>query len=335
MKDDLSSFASLTGEVIRQAEELVRPHVAPTPQIRWPLIEQLTGKSRAVWIKHDNHLPTGAFKVRGGLCYLHWLRRSRPDAASVLAATRGNHGQSVAFAAAVHGLPCRIVVPRGNSPAKNAAMRAYGAELIEEGEDFQAALDHASRLADEDRTTHFVPSFDWRLASGTAIAGWEFFQAVPDLDTLYVPIGLGSGICGAAAARRALGLRKSLRLAGVVAANAPAYARSFLAGKPMPSEEVPLTVADGVACRVPNVQALEVILKEVDRIVEVTEEEIRQAMRLHYDGTHQVAEGAAALPLAALLKDLSNGRADIGQRIGLMQTGGNLDSRALADILAG
>ena len=333
MATPLQGFDDLTSEVIRDAERIIRPHLSATPQIRWPLLESACGNHLAIWTKHENHLPTGAFKIRGGLCYLDWLSRNHPDVTTVVAATRGNHGQSIAFAARVCGLGCRIVVPRGNSPEKNAAMKAYGAELIEHGTDFQAALEFAEGLVNDTPHSHFVPSFDWRLVSGIATAGWEFLQAVPDLDTLYVPIGLGSGICGAAAARRALGRGRFPRLVGVIAAAAPAYELSFTAGRVISTEGVPQTLADGVACRVPHEEALKTILNEVDRIVTVSENDLKRALKIHLKATHQLAEGAAALPLAALFQEVEEGQERVGTRIGLMQSGGNLDTAVLHRVL--
>lgn len=281
-------------------------------------------------MKHENHLPTGAFKVRGGLVYLDWLTREHPEVGGVVAATRGNHGQSVAFAAAARGLASAVVVPRGNSPEKNRAMRAYGAELIERGRDFAESLEHARDLAEE-RGWHFVPSFDGRLVEGVATYALELFRALPALERVYVPIGLGSGICGTVAVRDALGLRAEI--VGVVAANAPAYAESFAAGRAVPGDRIPVTIADGVACRVPDPVALAAILSGVARIVRVTEPEIRAAMRHGFQDTHQVAEGAAALPLAAALTGAERER-NRGARIALIHTGGNVDARLLGEVLS-
>lgn len=317
---DLPNAASL-----RAAAELVHAALPATLAIRWPLLCERAGAE--VWVKHENHTPAGAFKLRGGLVYFGWLTRRarRPD--GVIAATRGNHGQSVAYCARLHGLRAVIVVPNGNSREKNAAMKALGAELIESGDDFQAAFEHASQMA-ADEGLHFVPSFDELLVRGVASAYLELFESAPALDALYVPIGLGSGICGALAARAALNLKTEI--VGVVAANAPAYALSFAAGNVV-SAEVEATVADGMACRVPDPRALALILAGVSRIVEVTESEIRAAMRHLFAGTHNAAEGAGAAALAGLLHDRELMR---GRRVAVVLTGANVDSEKFAEILS-
>jgi threonine dehydratase len=287
----------------------------PTPIRRWPLLEARAGCE--VWVKHENHAPTGAFKVRGGIVYVRRLvENGRPG--GVIAATRGNHGQSVAFAARAAGLPCTVVVPEGNSVEKNAAMRAYGADLVIAGHDFQAALEHARALATE-RALHLVPSFHPHLVLGVSSYGLELFRAVPDIDAVYVPIGLGSGICGVIAARNALGLRTPV--VGVVAEGAPCYALSFAVGRPV-STEAADTMADGLACRVPDPDALAIVLREADRVVAVPDDEIRAAMRAYFTDTHNVAEGAGAAPLAALLRDREDMR---GRRVALVLSGGNVD----------
>ncbi len=294
--------------------------------IPWPLLSERCGCE--VWVKHENHLPTGAFKVRGGLVYMDWLSANHPDVRGVIAATRGNHGQSVAFAASAKGLASTIVVPHGNSVEKNRAMKAYGAELIEHGADFAESLVHAENLAEE-RGLHFVPSFDWKLVQGVGTAGLEFLRAVPGLDILYLPIGLGSGICGMAVARQALGLGDRTEIVGVVAEQANAYALSFAAGHPVATESAQ-TIADGVSCRVPDPRSVEVVNRQASRIVEVSEREIQSAMRHYFTDTHQIAEGAGALPLAALLKE----RAQVaGKRAGLVLSGGNVDAPVYAAIL--
>lgn len=313
---------------LESAMVLVRQTLVPTPQIAWPLVAERCGCE--VWVKHENHLPTGAFKVRGGLVYLDWLARTHPSIAGVVAATRGNHGQSIAFAARARGLRATIVIPHGNNPEKNRAMRAYGADLIEHGRDFAEALDHAETLAAE-RSWHFVPSFDDKLVQGVATYALELFRAVPALDRIYVPIGLGSGICGTMAARDALGLKTEI--VGVVAENAPAYADSFTAGRPVPGDRIPDTIADGVACRVPNPDALAAILSGVSRVVRVAESEIRAAMRHYFTDCHQVAEGAGALPLAAALQPAERDT-NRNKRIALILTGGNADRATYSKILA-
>src|SRR5581483_3598616 len=280
-----------------EAADLVHAALGPTPQIAWPLLSARAGTE--VWVKHENHLPTGAFKVRGGVIYMARLRKSEPNVRGVIAATRGNHGQSVAFAAARNGLAATIVVPEGNSRSKNAAMKAFGAELIEYGHDFQAALEHARDLAVE-RKLHFVQSFHPWLIEGVSSYGYELFSAVADLDTVYVPIGLGSGICSVIAARDAFRLKT--KVVGVVSANAAAYSLSFKAGKPVSTNSAD-TLADGMACRVPVDDAVAQINQGADRIVDLTENEIKAAMRLYFDATHNVAEGAGAAGLAALLQE--------------------------------
>ena len=321
--DGISTLNPGKGKMAEAAES-VHATLGPTPQICWPLLSARTGTE--VWVKHENHLPTGAFKVRGGIVYMARLRQSEPAVRGVVAATRGNHGQSVAFGAALHGLKTTIVVPEGNSRSKNAAMKAFGAELIEHGHDFQAALEHARDLAAE-RKLHFVQSFHPWLIEGVSTYGYELFSARSDLDTVYVPIGLGSGICSVIAARDAFGLRT--RVVGVVSENAAAYALSFKAGKPVSTNSAD-TIADGMACRVPVEDAVAMINRGADRIVEVTEAEIRGAMRIYFEDTHNVAEGAGAAPLAALLKE---GAARAGAKAGLILSGGNVDSPLFRSVL--
>jgi threonine dehydratase len=307
------------------AAQIVHAVIAPTAQIRWPL---LSARTRAeVWVKHENHSPVGAFKLRGGIVYIDGLSRAARPPAGLVAATRGNHGQSIAYAAVRAGMRATIVVPHRNSREKNAAMRALGAELVEHGQDFQAALEYAQRLAVE-RGLHMVPSFDPMLVRGVASYALEFLSMVADLDTVYVPIGLGSGICGMIAAREALGL--GTKIVGVVAENAPAYALSFAAGRVITTESAD-TIADGVACRVPLKEALEVINRWAERIVTVSEAEIGAAMRYYFSDTHNVAEGAGAAPLAALLKERP---AMEHRRVGLVLSGGNVDREVYARMLA-
>jgi threonine dehydratase len=313
-RDELMAAARLVGAVL-----------APTAQIRWPLLGVRTGAE--VWVKHENHGPVGAFKLRGGIVYIDGLAHAPHPPAGVIAATRGNHGQSIAFAAARAGMRATIVVPHHNSREKNAAMCALGAELIEHGHDFQAALEFAQRLAAE-RGLHMVASFDPALVRGVASYALEFLDAVADLDTVYVPIGLGSGICGMIATREALGLRT--RIVGVVAENAPAYALSFAAGRVVTTESAD-TMADGVACRIPAAEAVETINRWAERIVTVSEAEIAAAMRHYFSDTHNVAEGAGAAPLAALLKERT---AMERRRVGLVLSGGNVDREVYARVLA-
>jgi threonine dehydratase len=307
------------------AAEIVHRVVPPTPQHCWPLLSQRVGAE--LWVKHENHTQTGAFKIRGGVVYLDDLRRSQPGIAGVISATTGNHGQSIACAATRLGLKATIVVPHGNSPEKNRAMAGFGATLVEHGHDFQAAYEHAMAMAERDNL-HPVRSFHPLLVRGVASYGLELFRAVPDLDTVYVPIGLGSGICGVIAAREALGLK--IEIVGVVAANAPTYALSFAAGKPVVSNSAD-TFAGGLAVRVPDAAALDIIRRHVARIVTVTEAEMRQAMRIIFSDTHNLAEGAGAAPFAAALQE--RGKL-AGKKVAVIQSGGNIDRALFAEILA-
>jgi threonine dehydratase len=295
----------------------------PTPQYAWPLLAEALGTE--VWVKHENHTPLGAFKVRGGLIYLQRLRQREPGLRGVISATRGNHGQSVAFAAARHGFTATIVVPYGNSLEKNAAMRALGAELVEHGSDFQAAREHAARLAAE-RGLHFVPSFHRDLVLGVATYWVEFFRAVQPA-VVFVPIGLGSGLGACALARGLTGV--STRIVGVVSALAPAYLESFRAGRVI---EAPATtrLADGMACRTPEAEALALIRREADDVLAVSEAEVAGAMRLLYSATHNVAEGAGAASLAGALQQCTRWR---GQCIGVTLCGGNVDRDVFARVL--
>jgi threonine dehydratase len=308
-------------ENLEAAAKLVHMAIPPTPQIRWPLLCQRAGTE--VWVKHENHTPLGAFKVRGGLIYVDELRRRDPSVQGLIAATRGNHGQSIAFAGGRAGLRVVIVVPRGNSREKNAAMRALGAELIEHGRDFQDAYEHAAELALK-QNLHFVKSFDPALVRGVASFALELFGAVSGLDTVYVPIGLGSGVCGSIAVRDAFKL--DTEIVGVVAAEARTYALSLDAGRPVDSE-VGDTIADGMACRLPDPRALEIIRAGVSRIVTVSEREIRGAVRSLFEDTHNAAEGAGAASTAALLQESNRMR---GRRVAVVLTGGNIDSDLFA-----
>jgi threonine dehydratase len=310
---------------LEAAARRVHQVIAPTPQICWPLLSARIGAE--VWIKHENHTPVGAFKIRGGIIYMEEVARSEPEIRGVIAATRGNHGQSVAFAAARTGLRAVIVVPHGNSREKNAAMRALGGDLIEYGRDFQEAHEHATGLA-ESECLHMVRSFAPPLVTGVGTYALELFRAVSGLDAVYVPIGMGSGICGTIAARDALGLHTEV--IGVVAAGAPAYALSFAAGRPIATDTAD-TIADGIACRVPDPEALEVIRRGAARIVTVTDDEIRSAMRDLFTDTHNVAEGAGAAALAALLQERERIR---GRRVAIILSGGNVDRELFASVLA-
>jgi len=317
---------------IRDAQTVVYRHMPPTPQYTWPLINQRLSAAEQplteAWIKHESHTPVGAFKLRGALVYLDWLKQTQPALAGVVAATRGNHGQGVGMAARLNGLKAVIVVPHGNSREKNRAMLAQGVELVEHGHDFQESLEFAGTLASE-RGFALVDSFHERLVMGTANYALELFQGAPPIDTVYVPIGLGSSICGVAAARNALGL--STEVVGVVAAESPAYAVSFAERRLVeaPSRTV---IADGLACRTPNPLAMEVIWSQVARIVSVTAAEIAEAMRAYYQDTHNLAEGAGAAALAGAHKEKSTLQ---GKRIGIILTGGNVDSETYESVLGG
>ena len=301
---------------LRSARETVAGILPPTPAHVWPLLSKRVGAS--VVVKHENHNPTGAFKVRGGIVYMDALKREQPDCPGVISATRGNHGQSLALAGARTGIPVTIVVPHGNSSEKNAAMAALGARLIEHGEDFDDAKAHADALAAEQGLT-FVPSFDKRLVCGVAGYGAELFEAHDDLDAVYVPIGLGSGICGTIAARDLLGAKAEI--IGVQAEGAPAYARSFASGHPV-STNTCHTFADGIATRIPDPGAVAIINAGAARIVTVSDDEIAAAMRHYWTDTHNLAEGAGAAPLAAAIKEQEVNR---GRKIGIVLSGGNID----------
>jgi threonine dehydratase len=315
----------ITLKNLDEAAAVVYRAMPPTPQQRWPLLDERCGA--AVWVKHENQTPVGAFKVRGGLVYFDELQRTQPGVKGVVAATRGNHGQSVAFAASRHGIPALVVVPHGNSAGKNRAMQALGAELVERGHDFQASLEAAAAIAAE-RGWHLVPSFHDALIRGVATYSLELLRAAPAIDTLYVPIGLGSGICGAIAARDALGLRT--KIVAVVASAAPAYARSLELGRPV-SHDANTRIADGMACRIPVPDALVAIRTGADRVVEVTDDQIENAMRAIYDDIHNVAEGAGAAGLAALLHERELMR---GRTVGIVLTGANVDAGQFAPIIA-
>ena len=309
---------------LERAAALIYESMPPTAQFRWPLLEARAGTE--VWVKHENHTPTGAFKVRGGLVYFDDLcRKGKP--AGVVTATRGNHGQSVGFAAKRYGIPVAIVVPHGNSVEKNAAMRALGVELIERGHDFQAATEAAADIAAE-RGWHRLPSFHQLLVCGVGTYALELFRAVPDLHTVYVPIGMGSGLCGVIAARDALEL--DTHVVGVVSAQAPAFALSFREGRVI-SHEVTTRIADGMACRTPVQKGLDIARHGNARIVEVTDEEVEAAMRALFADTHNVAEGGGAASLAALLQERDAMR---GRRVAIILSGGNVDSDVYSRVLS-
>ena len=308
---------------LESAAALIYQSMPPTPQYRWPLLDSRVGT--AVWVKHENHTPTGAFKLRGGLVYFDDLIRTGKPA-GVVTATRGNHGQSVGFAARRYGIPAAIVVPHGNSVEKNAAMKALGVELIERGRDFQAASEAAEEIAAE-RGWHRVPSFHPLLVCGVGTYALELFRAVADLHTVYVPVGMGSGLCGVIAARDALGL--DTRVVAVVSAGAPAFALSYREDRII-SHEVTTRIADGMACRTPMREALDIARRGAERVVEVTDEEVESAMRALFADTHNVAEGGGAAALAALLQDRSAMR---GKTVAVIVSGGNVDSDVYSGIL--
>ncbi len=309
---------------LESAAALVYESMPPTPQYRWPLLESRAGTE--VWVKHENHTPTGAFKVRGGLVYFDDLCRAGKPA-GVVTATRGNHGQSVGFAARRYAVPATIVVPHGNSVEKNAAMRALGVELLERGRDFQAASEAAASIAAE-RGWHRLPSFHPLLVCGVGTYALELFRAVPDLDTVYVPVGMGSGLCGVIAARDALGL--DTHVVGVVSTAAPAFALSFREDRVI-SHEVTTRIADGMACRTPVREALDIARHGAVRVVEVSDEEVEAAMRALFADTHNVAEGGGAAALAALLQERDAMR---GRRVAIILSGGNVDSDVYSRVLA-
>src|SRR6188474_2394747 len=301
---------------LEHAHRIVGAAMPPTPAHAWPLLAQRLGAD--VVVKHENHTPIGAFKVRGGLVYLDRLKRERPNTPGIISATRGNHGQSLAFAAGRHGVPAVIYVPKGNSVEKNRAMRAFGAELVEHGEDFQAAAEEAARRAQFDGL-HMVPSFHPDLVLGVATYALEFLRAAPDLDVIYVPIGQGSGICGCILARDLLG--RNTEIVGVQSTEAPSYALSFAAGR-LVTTETSNTNADGMATRIPDEEALAIIRKGASRIVQVTDDEVGAAIRAYWTDTHNLAEGAGAAALAAALQDKA---ILCGKRVGVILSGGNID----------
>lgn len=301
---------------LERAHAIVGQAVPATPARGWPLLAERLGTQ--VIVKHENHTPIGAFKVRGGLVYLERLKRERPNIPGIISATRGNHGQSLAFAASRHGVPAVIYVPRGNSVEKNRAMKAFGAELVEHGEDFQAAAEEAQRRA-QFTGLHMVPSFHPDLVLGVATYALELFRTAPDLDVLYVPIGQGSGISGCIMARDLLGLKTEI--VGVQSTEAPSYALSFATGKVV-TTKTSNTLADGMATRIPDADAFALIRKGAARIVQVSDDEVAAAIRAYWTDTHNLAEGAGAAALAAALQEKNKLS---GKRVGLVLSGGNID----------
>ena len=311
---------------IEAAAQVVYRDFQATPQYCWASLSQRLGA--ACWVKHENHTPVGAFKIRGGLTYFDLMRREGRLPAAVISATRGNHGQSIAWAARSHRVACTVVVPRGNSVEKNAAMRALGASLVEFGDDFQHSREHAAQLAAEHHW-HMVPSFDMALVRGVSTYWWELFRAVPAMDVAYVPIGLGSGVCAAIAAK--LALQHRVRIVGVVSAHATTYADSLAAGHVV-AAPVTTVLADGMACRIAEQKALDAMAPHIDHIVQVSDAEVASAMRALFHDTHTVAEGAGAAAFAAALQEKA---ALSGQVVGVTLCGGNVDSALFARVLAG
>ncbi|HEY2118449.1 MAG TPA: threonine dehydratase [Candidatus Acidoferrum sp.] len=321
-----TSVALPTIDEVRAAAESVYRLMQPTPQYRWPLLCQRLGTE--VWVKHENHTPIGAFKARTAIVYAEELLKREPNTHGLIAATRGNHGQSVALAAQRKKLDCVIVVPHGNSASKNAAMRAQGARLVEYGEDFQSSLEHAHKLAAVSGY-HLVPPYHRDILLGVATYWLELFIAVPEIDVAYVPVGMGSGICSAAAVRNGLGLHT--KLVGVVSDHAPTYALS-LAQRQIVESPAQAVLADGLSCRRGNESALQVMLDNVDHIIRVTDTEVASAMRIFFTDTHNVVEGAGAASLSAALKEVHELS---GKRVAVIATGGNVDSDVFARILSG
>ena len=317
---------TITLDEIEAAARIVYTEMQATPQYCWPLLSERLGTE--VWVKHENHTPIGSFKIRGGLVYFAHLAKSSEIPKGIVSATRGNHGQSVGFAARRYGIPATILVPHGNSVEKNAAMRAFGVHLIEHGEDFQAAREYAKDLAHE-KSLKMISSFDPLLVTGVATYSLELLRAVKDLDVVYVPIGLGSGICGMLAVRDALEL--NTEIVGVVSAHANTYAKSFVSRSPVEST-VSTKIADGIDCRVPEQSALDLIWKGVERIVQVSDTEIAESMRIMYECTHNVCEGAGAAAIAAALQESSKNK---GQKVAVIASGGNVDRDVFTKILNG
>ncbi|MEM9796257.1 MAG: threonine dehydratase [Pseudomonadota bacterium] len=313
-------------EELEAAAALVHLSVPPSPQLRWPLLSREAGAD--VIVKHENANPTGAFKVRGGVTFIDWLRRAHPDSPGIITATRGNHGQSQARAAVAAGLRAVVYVPEGNSPEKNAAMEAWGAELVVHGADFDAAREEAFRVA-EAEGLFIVPPFHRELVRGVATYAWELLSAHPEIETLYVPIGCGSGICGCISARDALG--HGAEIVGVVSENAQTAKLSVEAGRPVATNSA-ATFADGMAVRVPVPEALEIYGKGASRILAVSDEEVAAAIRLFWTATHQAAEGAGAVPLAGLLQEKA---AMAGRCVAVILCGGNIDAPKMATVLQG
>jgi threonine dehydratase len=315
-----------TQDDLKAAHRLVTAAMPPTPQHAWPLLAERTGAR--VWVKHENHTPTGSFKVRGALTFIDWLAREHPEARGICTATRGNHGQGQAWAATARGLTAKVYVPHGNSREKNAAMRAFGAELIEFGADFDTAREEAYRVAAEEGL-FIVPPFHRELVRGVATYGYELFSAVPDLDAVYVPIGCGSGICGTILARDALGAKADV--IGVVSEAAPTAKLSAEAGRLIETDSA-RTFADGMAVRVPVAEALAIYGSKAARILTVSDAEVAEAIRIYYGDTHNLAEGAGAAPLAALLQERER---MAGRKVAVILCGGNIDRDWFVTVMQG
>jgi threonine dehydratase len=314
-----------TSDQIANARSIIHEHMPPTPQYAWPLLQAELGLE--TWVKHENHTPTGAFKVRGGLVHIA-KRVERGETNGVITATRGNHGQSIPYAASRNAIASTIVVPHGNSVEKNAAIKAQGAELIETGADFDEARLTCEEIAKE-RGLDMIPSFHRELVLGVSTYAHELFEAAGELDAVYVPIGMGSGCCGVISARDHLGL--NTKVIAVVSENANCYKLSVEAGRAIETNSA-TTFADGMAVRVPHPDALEIISKGVDSIVEVSDDEVADAIRLYFRATHNVAEGAGAAPLAALTQQRETMK---GKRVGVILCGGNIDTGWMRQVLAG
>ena len=315
-----------TSAELDAAATLVYAQMPPTPQHNWPLLSEASGAN--VWVKHENHTPIGAFKIRGGITLINWLKRTQPDCRGIITATRGNHGQSLARAARAAGLVAKVLVPRGNSTEKNAAMRALGADLVEFGDDFDESRVEAFRLA-EVENLYPVPPYHGALTVGVATYALELFTAVPDLDTVYVPIGGGTGICGVIAVRDLLGLKT--KVVAVVSSEAECARLSTEAGH-LVETETARTIADGMAVRVPVADSLAIYAHGAERFVTVTDDEIAQAMRLYYRATHNIAEGAGAAALAGLMQEKNRMQ---GKKVALILSGGNVDADWFAEVLQG
>eukprot|EP01134_Creolimax_fragrantissima_P002207 CFRG2207T1 len=323
VKEDLY----FTKQEIVEAANFVHKHMPSTAQLSWPQLNQLIGVE--TWVKHENHNLGGNFKMRGGFTFIDWLQRVHPEANGIVTATRGNHGQSQARSAARAGLTAKVIVPKGNSKEKNMAMKAFGAEVIECGSQFEHARDEALRLSEAERL-YFVPPFHRELVRGVCSYAYEFFMKTPPLDAVFVSVGGGSGASGLIAVRDALGLKT--KIVGVVAAGAPTVKLSFDAGKPVIADTPPSTFADGVAVQMVISESFEILSKGLDHVVSVRDDEIANAIRIYYREIHNIAEGAGAVPLAALIKDKEKWQ---GRKVGLILSGGNIDKELMVEVLLG